>query len=204
MPMLRIENLQKSYGNHPVFQGLSLELGPGCYALCDEENTGKSTLLNIIAGNLPPDGGDVFINGHAISGPAKPAKTMVAWVPDDCLQEPTLIGWQLLQRTAAEKGVEIGPDVLEWVHALELEPHLEKQFEQMSTGMRRKVYLAAAAIGSPAVMVADGPSNGLDANACRALAAQFTAWGQDRVVLFATFDPELVQACDAKVLALRT
>lgn len=202
--MLRIENLHKSYGNHPVFQGLSLELGPGCYALCDEENTGKSTLLNIIAGNLPPDEGAVFVNGHAITGLLNTARTMVAWVPEDCLAEPSLTGLQLLQRTAAEKGVEIGPDVLEWARALELEPHLGKQFEQMSTGMRRKVYLVAAAIGAPDVMVADGPSNGLDASACRALAEQLKAWGQDRVVLFATFDPELVQACDAKVLALRT
>lgn len=201
--MLRIENLQKNYGSHPVFRGLTLDLAPGCYALCDEESTGKSTLLNLIAGNLPPDGGDIFINGHSITRQSQPAKTMMAWIPDDCLGEPALTGWQLLQRTAAEKGVEIGPHVLEWAHQLAVEPHLEKQFEQMSTGMRRKVYLAAAAIGEPAVIVADGPSNGLDASACRVLASKFRSWGADRVVLFATFDPELIQASGAKLLALQ-
>ena len=203
MAMLRIENLQKNYESHPVFRGLTLDLGPGCYALCDEESTGKSTLLNIVAGRLPHDGGDVFINGHSITLQRDQALTQLAWVPDNCLSEPMLTGQQLLQRTAAEKRVDIGPDVLEWVRQLDLEPHLEKQFEQMSTGMRRKVYLAAAAIGDPAVILADGPSDGLDAGACRALAAKFKAWGKNRVVLFATFDPELVQASGAKLLALQ-
>ncbi|NLZ11656.1 MAG: ATP-binding cassette domain-containing protein [Alcaligenaceae bacterium] len=201
--MLRIENLQKSYGSHPVLRGLTLDLGPGCYALCDEESTGKSTLLNIVAGRLAPDGGDVFINGHSITRQHKQVNALRAWVPADCLSEPTLTGQELLQRTAAEKGVDIGPDVFEWIRQLDLEPHLEKQFEQMSTGMRRKVYLAAAAIGDPAVILADGPSDGLDASACRALAAQFKIWGADRVVLFATFDPELVQASGAKILSLQ-
>ena len=201
--MLRIENLQKSYGSHPVFRGLTLDLGPGCYALCDEESTGKSTLLNIVAGRLSPDGGDVFINGHSITREPGQVSAMRAWVPGDCLSEPVLTGQQLLQRTATEKRVDIGPDVFEWIRQLDLEPHLEKQFEQMSTGMRRKVYLAAAAIGNPAVILADGPSDGLDASACRALAAKFKAWGANRVVLFATFDPELVQASGAKILSLQ-
>ncbi|AHV94208.1 ABC transporter ATP-binding protein [Bordetella holmesii] len=56
---------------------------------------------------------------------------------------------------------------------LGLEPHLEKRFEQMSTGTRRKVFVAAAAIGNPAVVVADGPSQGLDAQARDVLAETF-------------------------------
>ncbi|MCG2596604.1 MAG: hypothetical protein KBO59_03625 [Achromobacter sp.] len=82
----------------------------------------------------------------------------------------------------------------------EPKPHLDKRFEQMSTGTRRKVYLTAAALGDPAVVIADGPSNGLDTPARRALAELFKAWGRDRVVLFASHDPELVQACGAAVV----
>lgn len=68
----------------------------------------------------------------------------------------------------------------------------------MSTGTRRKVYLTAAALGDPAVVVADGPSNGLDAQARAALVEQFEIWSQDRVVLFASHDAELVQLCGAR------
>ncbi len=72
----------------------------------------------------------------------------------------------------------------------------------MSTGTRRKVFLTAAALGDPAVIVADGPSNGLDAQARAALAEQFRTWSRDRVVLFASHDAELVRACGAKVVGV--
>ena len=76
----------------------------------------------------------------------------------------------------------------------------------MSTGTRRKVFVTAAALGDPAVVIADGPSNGFDARGRAVLAELFMAWGKDRVVLFASHDPELVRACKAStvdVAALR-
>jgi len=93
--------------------------------------------------------------------------------------------------------VTLDDSIWELARQLGLEPHLDKRFEQMSTGTRRKVYLTASALGNPAVVVADGPSNGLDAQARGVLADVFKRWAQDRVVLFASHDPELVQACGA-------
>ena len=64
--MLRIENLSKRYGDYLVFQGLTHTFTPGCVALCEEDSTGKSSLLNIIAGVITPDSGDVWIDGHSM------------------------------------------------------------------------------------------------------------------------------------------
>ena len=60
--MLRIDNLSKRYGDHIVFQGLTHAFAPGCVALCEEDSTGKSSLLGIIAGAL----GFAGIGGAAI------------------------------------------------------------------------------------------------------------------------------------------
>ena len=60
--------------------------------------------------------------------------------------------------------------------------------------------MTAAALGDPAVVIADGPCNGLDKQARAALAEQFKRWGQDRVVLFASYDTELIQACAAQAI----
>src|SRR5690606_17286534 len=94
---------------------------------------------------------------------------------------------------AREKNVPLSADSVSLAYELGLSEHLDKRFEQMSTGTRRKVFLAAAALGSPAVIVADGPSDGLDAAARAVLARQFTDWSRDRVVLFASHDAELVK-----------
>lgn len=204
--MLRIDNLGKRYGDHHIFQGLTHTFQPGCVALCEEDSTGKSSLLDIIAGVITPDAGDVWIDGHSLIQTPLQAKARMAYVPDNCLAFPMQTGRGLLEQVASEKNAVLDDAVLDLAYKLGLEPHLDKRFEQMSTGTRRKVFLAAAALGEPAVIIADGPSNGLDARACAVLAEQFKTWSHDRVVLFASHDPELVQACGASavnVAALR-
>lgn len=198
--MLRIENLTKRYDDHLVFKGLNHTVEPGCVALCEEESTGKTSLLAIIAGAMAPSSGDIWIDGHSLKKAPHEAKLRLAYIPDDCLQFPDMTGRALLERVASEKNVEIDDNVLELASRFELTEHLDKRFEQMSTGMRRKVYLTAAALGNPAVVVADGPSSGLDAAACAVLADVFKTWGRDRVVLFASHDAKLVQECGATPL----
>ncbi|MER1968482.1 ATP-binding cassette domain-containing protein [Castellaniella sp. GW247-6E4] len=198
--MLRIDNLSKRYGDHLVFEGLTHTFAPGCVALCEESSTGKSSVLGIIAGVVAPDGGDVWIDGHSLVHAPLQAKARLAYVPDNCLAFPKQTGRGLLERIASEKNTSLDDAVLDLARRLGLEPHLDKRFEQMSTGTRRKVFLAAAALGDPAVVIADGPSNGLDAQACAVLAEQFEVWSRDRVVLFASHDPELVRACGAKTI----
>ena len=198
--MLRIDNLSKRYGDHLVFQGLTHTFTPGCVALCEEDSTGKSSLLGIIAGAIAPDGGDVWIDGHSLIHAPLQAKARLAYVPDNCLAFPAQTGRGLLEQVAAEKNTTLDDATLDLAYRLGLEPHLDKRFEQMSTGTRRKVYLTAAALGDPAVVIADGPSSGLDAQARAVLAEQFKTWAQDRVVVFASHDAELVQACGAKTI----
>ncbi len=204
--MLRIDNLGKRYGDHHIFQGLTHTFPPGCVALCEEDSTGKSSLLGIIAGVIAPDAGDVWIDGHSLIQTPLQAQARLAYVPDDCLAFPMQTGRGLLQQVASEKNTTLDDAVLDLAYRLGLEPHLDKRFEQMSTGTRRKVFLTAAALGEPAVVIADGPSNGLDAQARAVLAEQFKTWSRDRVVLFASHDTELLRACGAsaiKVAALR-
>ena len=200
--MLRIDNLTKRYGDHVVFQGLSHEFPPGCVALCEEESTGKSTLLSIVAGVIAPDTGDVRIDGHSIVRTPQLAKARLAYVPDNCMVFPMQTGRGLLEQIASERNVVLDDAVMNIAHRLGLASHLDKRFKQMSTGTRRKVFLTAAALGDPAVVIADGASNGLDAPARAALADLFKTWARDRVVLFASHDPELVAACEARVFNL--
>ena len=200
-PALEIKNLEAWYGESHVLHGVDMVVQPGeVVTLLGRNGAGKSTTLKTIAGVIAPDGGEVWIEGHSLAQAPQVAKARLAYVPDNCLASPQQTGRGLLEQVAAEKGVAVDDAVLDLAARLGLEPHLDKRFEQMSTGTRRKVYLTAAALGDPAVVVADGPSNGLDAQARGVLADVFKTWGQTRVVLFASHDPELVQACGARTV----
>lgn len=201
--MLRIDNLSKRYGDHLVFAGLTHRFPPGCYALAEEDSTGKSTLLGIVAGEIKPETGEIWIEEQSLMHAPQQAKARLSHVPQNCLAFPTMTGRELLEKMAADKQLALDETVFDLATDLGLEPHLDKRFEQMSTGTRRKVYLVAAALGNPAVIVADGPSDGLDAPARARLAELFKHWGQSRVVLFASHDADLVQACGAQRIGIR-
>ncbi|HKV33053.1 MAG TPA: sugar ABC transporter ATP-binding protein [Pyrinomonadaceae bacterium] len=72
MSALSLKGIRKSFGPTVALDGVDLELRPGeVHALIGENGAGKSTLMNVIAGSLKPDDGQMQIDGHAFS-PASP------------------------------------------------------------------------------------------------------------------------------------
>jgi heme-transporting ATPase len=199
--MLRIENIRKRYGEHVIFQGLHHRFGAGCVALCDENGSGKSTLLGILAGTVDADEGDVWINGHSLREAPFEAKSSLAYVPDDCMAYPFQTGREFLEFVASTKKTVVDHVTLEVAHRFGLAPHLEKRFEQMSLGTRKKIFLSAVTLGKPSVIVADEPSNGLDAAARGVLMDMFRTLAEDRVVFFSSHDPEFTEGCRARTIS---
>ncbi|NKA93133.1 multidrug ABC transporter ATP-binding protein [Ralstonia solanacearum] len=200
--MLRFENLSKRYGGRVVFQGLRHTFGAGCVALSDENGSGKSTLLGILAGTINADEGEVWLGGHSLRTAPLKAKSALAYVPDDCMAYPFQTGRDFLELVASTKKTTVDSRAIDLAHRFGLAPHLEKRFEQMSLGTRKKIFLTAIALGEPAVIIADEPGDGLDAAARAVLIDLFKTLAQDRVVFFSSHDVGLTRACDAKVMSL--
>jgi ABC-type branched-subunit amino acid transport system ATPase component len=57
--MLQLNNISKTYNQNSILDGVSLDLGVGCYGIVGNNGCGKSTLLNIIAGSVVADFGEV-------------------------------------------------------------------------------------------------------------------------------------------------
>lgn len=198
--MLRFENLSKRYGDHVIFRGLHYAAHAGCVALCDENGSGKSTLLGILAGTIDADEGEVWLDGHSLSKAPLEAKSALAYVPDDCLEYPLQTGREFLDLVASAKGTAVDTATLDLADRFGLTPHLEKRFEQMSLGTRKKFFVTATIIGAPAVVIADEPVNGLDAAGRAVLVELFRTLAADRTVLFASHDLKFARGCEAKMV----
>lgn len=197
--MLRFENLSKRFGGRVLFQGLHYASGAGCVALCDENGSGKSTLLGILAGTIDADDGEIWLGGHSLRAAPLEAKSALAYVPDDCMAYPFQTGRAFLELVASAKKTTLDTRTLDLADRFGLTPHLEKRFEQMSLGTRKKFFLTATTLGDPAVIIADEPGNGLDAATRAVLIDLFKTLAKDRAVFFSSHDPALVRACEAKI-----
>ncbi|MGA7778621.1 MAG: ATP-binding cassette domain-containing protein [Paraburkholderia sp.] len=195
--MLRFENLSKRYGDHILFERLRYSTKTGCIALSDEMGSGKSTLLGILAGAIEADEGEVWLGGHSLRSAPSKAKTVLTYVPEDCMAYPLQTGRAFLESVAAARDTALDADALELADRFGLVPHLDKRFEQMSFGTRKKVFLTSAALGESSVLIADEPLGGLDAAARSVLIELFTTLAKDRTVLFTSYDAALAVACNA-------
>ena len=199
--MLQFENLCKRYDKRVIFQRLRYSAGTGCVALNDESGSGKSTLLGVIAGEIEPDQGEVWIDGHSLRSAPLAAKSLLAYVPDDCMPYSLQTGRDYLDLVASNRKTAVGSQTLDLADRFGLTPHLEKRFEQMSFGTRKKIFLTATALGDVKVVIADEPGAGLDAPARAVLIDLFTTLGADRTVFFSSYDVDFSQACGAKVVS---
>ena len=199
--MLRFENLCKRYDERVIFQGLRYNAGTECVALNDESGSGKSTLLAILAGEIEPDQGEVWVDGHSLRHATLDAKVLVAYVPDDCMPNSQQTGREYLEQVALNRKTIVESQTLDLADRFGLTPHLGKRFEQMSFGTRKKIFLTAAALGDVKVVIADEPCAGLDAPARAVLIDLFRMLGKDRTVFFSSYDEDFTQACGAKMIS---
>jgi heme-transporting ATPase len=198
--MLRFENVTKRYDDTVVFTGLSQRFDAGCFALHGDHGEGKSTLITILAGVLSADTGDVWIKGHSLRHSPDNGKAALAYVPDDSLLYPDMTGRELLERAASERQTAIHQETFDLAERFGLTSRLDMRFDQMSTGTRKKFFLTAISVGAPAVVLADEPTIGLDRPSWHLLVQFFKTLSKDRVVLFATHDPDFVSACEARII----
>ncbi|MET3228083.1 UNVERIFIED_ORG: ABC-type multidrug transport system ATPase subunit [Burkholderia sp. 1263] len=196
--MLRFDNLSKRHVDRILFEGLRYDSTSGCVALDDESGSGKSTLLGIIAGTIEPDAGEVWIGGHSLRTAPAAAKSLLTYVPEDCMTYPDQTGRAYLNEVASARNTAVGGDILALAERFGLTPHLDKRFEQMSFGTRKKMFLTAAALGETRVLIADEPVGGLDAAARAALADLFRMLARTRTVFFSSYDAVFTQACEAR------
>mgnify|MGYP000865204969 CR=1 FL=1 len=163
LAVLRAEGLGFAFGKQAaLFKDFSLRLPPGVTWVGGDESTGKTTLLRLLAGELPTQSGSLQINGLSLADKTHAYRSQVFWV------DPRTQVFDALTPQAYWDGVRKqypafdGAVLSELTEEFALAPHLPKSLYMLSTGSKRKVYLAAAFASRAAVTLLDEPFAALD------------------------------------------
>jgi len=156
---LEARNLSLAYGQVTALRDLSADVHGRVIGILGATASGKTSLLQVIAGFLPPSGGEVRIDGEPVS--ARHRQNM-AFVP----QEPGVFPFfqrpkETLSLALSLKGIESSDYAQRFLDALGLGEE-DRSASGYSTGMKQKVRIAYAMIHTPKLLLLDEPMTGLD------------------------------------------
>ncbi|MEU6232717.1 ABC transporter ATP-binding protein [Kitasatospora sp. NPDC047058] len=197
-----IQGLWKHFGSQAAVAGLSLELPAGAFiGLVGPNGAGKTTTLSMVTGLLRPDQGTVLVHGADVWRDPVTVKARIGILPEGLRMFERLSGRELLQyngRLRGLPGAEVDRRAEELLAVLDLAGDADKLVADYSTGMRKKIGLAAALLHNPDVLFLDEPFEGVDpvsAQTIRGVLKRYAAAGS--TVVFSSHVMELVeQLCD--------
>jgi lipopolysaccharide export system ATP-binding protein len=164
VPVLSASGLRARLGHLEVLRGVNIEVRAGCVlGVLGPSGAGKSTLFRVLAGELRPSAGRVFVGGVDVTN--KPlwarAQAGLGYVP----QTPSVLFDLSVANNIKtfSRAARAAPRAVEdWARELELEGRLGVRASELSGGERRRLELLRALIALPKVLVCDEPLTGID------------------------------------------
>jgi ABC-2 type transport system ATP-binding protein len=164
---IRVQGLEKSYGDLHVLRGVDFEVAPGSiFALLGSNGAGKTTIVRILSTLLRPDAGTATVNGFDVTTDAVRVRESISLTGQFAAVDEILSGRENLVLVAKLRHLgnpgEIADDLLNRFHLAEAGA---RRVATYSGGMRRRLDIAMSLIGRPAVIFLDEPTTGLDPEA---------------------------------------
>ncbi|MFD4589358.1 ABC transporter ATP-binding protein [Streptomyces rubiginosohelvolus] len=201
-PAVRVQGLWKRFGEQVAVAGIDLELPAGKFiGLVGPNGAGKTTTLSMVTGLLRPDMGKIEVAGHDVWTDPVEVKSRIGVLPEGLRLFERLSGRELLAYNGRLRGLpgdEVDKRATQLLDVLDLAGSQHKLVVDYSTGMRKKIGLAAALLHNPEVLFLDEPFEGVDpvsAQTIRGVLERYTRSGA--TVVFSSHVMELVESlCD--------
>jgi ABC-type multidrug transport system ATPase subunit len=163
--VLTVEGLGFRYPDPKVelFARLSIAIPPGVTLVQGGDGRGKSTLLRLLAGALPADVGQLQLTGVSLKAQPAAYRAQLFWVEPRTSEFDPLTPPQYFESLRARYAGFDAAVARQIAAGLGLAPHLDKQLFMLSTGSKRKVWLAAAFASGAQLLLLDEPFAALDA-----------------------------------------
>jgi ABC-2 type transport system ATP-binding protein len=161
--VISTRQLSKNYGSFPALKNVSLTVERGqIYGLIGKNGAGKTTLMRLICGQSVPSSGTLRLFQSDKKIDFSEARTRIGCVIEAPAFYPYLSARKNLKIYCMKKGLPVTKQIDELLAFVGLADVGGKRYAQFSLGMKERLGLALALLGSPELLVLDEPTNGLD------------------------------------------
>ena len=162
MKVLEVKGVKKTLGKREIIKGLDLSVNEGeIFGFLGPNGAGKTTTIRMLVGLISPNEGDIIICGNNVQKEKEKALKNVGAVVENPELYKYLSGRENLMQIARIRKVS-KEEVQEIIELVGLKDRINDKVRKYSLGMKQRLGLAAALIGSPKLLILDEPTNGLD------------------------------------------
>ena len=162
--LIEIEKLSKSFGEQKVLDKIDFKLESGeIVGLIGPSGSGKSTLIKTMLGMEKADEGEALVLDYKM--PKREILSNIGYMAQSDALYEMLTGYENLEFFGKMKGVpsdKLKKEIEYIAEIVDLTNDLKKLVSKYSGGMKRRLSLAIALIGSPELLILDEPTVGID------------------------------------------
>jgi ATP-binding cassette, subfamily A (ABC1), member 3 len=203
--ILNVSQISKFFGKLFAVENISFDIAANqTLALLGGNGAGKTTVINMIRGELKPNFGTIHLDGISVLKHPQRARFHMGVCPqDDAIDNLTVR--QTLNFYATVKGLKnVSGNVDKVLTALNITIYQHVSVKDLSGGTRRKLSVAIALLGNPRILLLDEPSTGQDAGAKRVLWKALQDISKNRAILLTTHSMEEAEALATDVAIMGT
>ena len=167
MNAIEIKGLKKSFRGMYALDGLNMTVPVGAiYGFIGENGSGKSTTEKLICGHLVKDSGSIKLFGKDYTDAGVRVRIGALIENPGCFPGSSIYTNLMMQ--AINLGLENADEEINRVlKIVRMEQNTNLKFKKCSLGMKQRIGIAMALLGSPALLILDEPINGLDTDGMR-------------------------------------
>lgn len=186
---LQLQDLSRQYGTNYAVSHVTATFVPGVYGLLGANGAGKTTLMRMISGVLKPTAGSIRFNGKTIGELGERYYTHLGYMPQDFGFYPDFTAREFMLYMAAVKGLnkkraETRTENL--LQMVNLQDAADKKIRSFSGGMKQRLGIAQAELNSPAILILDEPTAGLDPKERVRFRNLISDFAKEKIVILST------------------
>ena len=201
---ISIEHVTKKIKDATVLKDICLEMKGGTvYGLQGKNGSGKTMLMRAISGLIRPTSGRIVINGEQLHKNISIPRSIGLLLENTSLL-PEYDAFQNLKLLAKMQGGVPEEEIRQLIRDVGLEDAGHKKVEKYSLGMKQRLGIAAAILGSPDIILLDEPINAIDGEGVEEIRSLILSLkNEKRIIIVACHDKEEMNLLADEIVHLR-